>query len=197
MADYRYPVSGEPKTVHFDIVGRRPGVQEAHALTTIQFARKPVSGEEMKRSLKYFIIGTIIAVATWFFGRWVISRFTGIGVFVFGYGFAYVVAPGSIFFAVIELMKIFRSGRKKKVEDSFNWVWKNSYFGDDTLTTRFGKLKYAFSTLERVVPSGIPYDRERIGEYIKKLRHALSRAMDETTQEARKEPPGDWQESHR
>jgi hypothetical protein len=170
-------------------------MQEAQTMTTIPFERKPASSEEMKHSFKHLGIGIAVAIVFWFFGRWVISRFVGIGVLFFGYGFAYVIAPGGILYGIMELAKVFRSGRKKKPEDSFKWVWETSYFGDNHHISRFCKLPYSLATLERAVPSGITFDAAVIGDSIKNLRKTLSQAMDETTQAARKEMPGEWTEA--
>lgn len=194
-ANYYFPKSGEPKTVHFDIIGNRPTEEEAGSLTAIPFDKKPVSIEEVKDSLKWFAIGLVGAVFLWFFGRWVIKSFVGPGVLFFGFGGAYVAAPISLIFAIYNLTKLFRSGRKKKPEDSLKWVWETSYFGEDAVGVRFGKLNYALGTLERVVPSAITFDRNKTGEYINELRTVLSQAMDETSLPAHEEPPGDWKEA--
>lgn len=194
-ADYYYPKSGEPKAVHFNIIGSRPSEEEAKRLTAIPFDKKPASTEEVKDALKWFVIGLVGAVILWFFGRWVIENFVGLGVLFFGVGGAYVAAPISIIFAIYSLSKMFRSGRKKKAEDSFKWVWETSYFGEDAVLARFGKLDYAVGTLERTVPSAIVFDRNKIGTYILELRTILSLAMDETTLQAYEEPPGGWKEA--
>ncbi|SDN87842.1 hypothetical protein [Acetanaerobacterium elongatum] len=194
-ANYYYPKNGEPKTVHFDITGNRPTEEEARSLTAIPFNKKPVSIEEVKDSLKWFAIGLVGAVFLWFFGQWVITSFVGPGVLFFGFGGAYVAAPVSLIFAIYNLTKLFRSGRKKKPEDSLKWVWETSYFGEDAVGVRFGKLNYALGTLERAVPSAIAFDRNNIGDYINELRTVLSLAMDETSLPAREEPPGEWKEA--
>jgi hypothetical protein len=193
--NYYYPQSGEPKTVHFSITGDRPTEEEFQRLTAIPFEKKPVSASEVKYALKWFAIGLIFSIVLWFSGRWVIRNFIGIAVWYVGYGGAYIAAPVSVIFAFWILLQIFRSGRKKKAKDSFNWIWRTSYFGDDSLNVRFGKLDYALDTLERAVPSGIPFDRAKIGDYITELRITMSNAMDETTLQARKEAPGGWGDS--
>lgn len=194
-SDYYYPQSGEPKTVHIDITGKHPAAEEAQKLTSVPFDKKPVSAEEVKEALKWFVIGIVAAVVFWFLGRWVIVKFVGPGVLFFGYGLAYIAAPVSAIFGCSSLTKIFRSGRKKKVEDSLKWVWETSYFGDDGVGSRFGKLNYALSTLERAVPFSISFDREKTRDYITELRETMSLAMNETTLKAREEAPGGWNEA--
>lgn len=194
-ATYYYPLSGKPQTVQFDITGRRPVSEEVQALTSVSFEKKPVSTEEVKDALKWFFIGILTAVFLWFFGRWVISKFVGPGVIFFGYGGAYLGAPVMLIFGFSSLFKLFRSGRKKKVEDSFKWVWEVSILGDDAVAKRFGKLQYALGTLARTIPEGISFNRSIIEKYIAEFRQTMSQAMDETTLPAREEQPGGWNEA--
>lgn len=194
MADFYYPQSGEPKPVYFDAIGKSPESEEATKLVTLPFEKKPLSSEELKDALKWFFIGIAVAVGLWFFGRWVINNFVGLGIIFFGYGGAYLGAPVSVIFGLSSLFKIFRSGRKKKAEDSLKWVWQTSFLGEDAVGKRFGKLEYALGTIERAVPAGIPFDREQLKGYITGLRETLGRAMDETTLPAREEKPGGWSE---
>jgi len=196
MATYYYPKRGQPKTVYFDITGRRPDPEEAQRLRTVPFAKKPLSSEEAKNALKWFAIGVVAAVAMWFFGRWVIANFIGPGVLFFGYGGAYLAAPISAIFGISSFFKLFRSGCKKTPQVAFKWVWETSYFGEDGVGVRFGKLNYAVATLDRAVPAGAVFDKEAVSRYIQYLRDTLAQAMDETTLPARKEPPAkDWRES--
>ncbi|MGI6085914.1 MAG: hypothetical protein ACOYIF_10835 [Acetivibrionales bacterium] len=194
-ADFYYPQSGKPQTVHINITGSRPQEEEAKKLTLIPFEKKSVSTEEVNEALKWFAIGIIGAVFLWFFGRWVISKFVGPGVLFFGYGGAYLGAPISLIFGISSFSKIFRSGRKKKAEDSLKWVWEVSYLGDDAVGKRFGKLQYAIETLARAVPESISFNRTIIEKYITELRQTMTQAMDETSLPAREEPPGGWNES--
>ncbi|NLE24563.1 MAG: hypothetical protein GX625_04350 [Clostridiaceae bacterium] len=194
-ADFYYPQSGKPQTVQFDITGRRPVSEEVQALTSVSFEKKPVSTEEVKDALKWFFIGILTAVFLWFFGRWVISKFVGPGVIFFGYGGAYLGAPVMLIFGFSSLFKLFRSGRKKKAEDSFKWVWEVSFLGDDAVAKRFGKLQYALDTLARAVPESITFNRTIIEKYITELRQTMVQAMDETTLPAREEHPGGWSEA--
>lgn len=193
--DFYYPKSGKPQTVQFDITGRRPVSEEVQSLTSVSFEKKPVSAEEVKDAFKWFFIGIIAAVFLWFFGRWVISKFVGPGVLFFGYGGAYLGAPVMLIFGFSSLSKIFRSGRKKKAEDSFKWVWEVSFLGDDAVSKRFGNIQYALDTLARAVPGSISFNRNIIEKYITELRQTMTQAMDETTLPAKEEQPGGWIEA--
>lgn len=193
--DFFYPKSGKPQTVQFDITGRRPASEEVQSLTSVSFEKKPVSTEEVKDAFKWFFIGIIAAVFLWFFGRWVISKFVGPGVLFFGYGGAYLGAPIMLIFGFSSLSKLFRSGRKKKAEDSFKWVWEVSFLGDDAVSKRFGKIQYAIDTLARAVPESISFNKNIIEKYITDLRQTMTQAMDETTLPAKEEQPGGWSEA--
>lgn len=191
----RYPQGGKPETVHFDIIGKQPSTEEAGRLTGMPVEKKPVTGHEAKEALKWFAVGVGAGVALWFFGRWVIGGFRGIGVLFFGYGAAYVGAPISVIFGISNLFKLFRSAQKKKPEAALRWVYEVSYLGEDAVGTRFGKLDYAVATLERIVPSGLGFDKEAARSYIQNFRDLLTQGMEQTTAKARKEPPGGWAEA--
>lgn len=123
------------------------------------------------------------------------SKFVGPGVLFFGYGGAYLGALIMLIFGFSSLSKIFRSGRKKKAEDSFRWIWEVSFLGDDAVTKRFGKLQYSLDTLARAVPESITFNRTIIEKYIIELRQTMAQAMDETTLPAKEEHPGGWSEA--
>ena len=73
------------QTVLFQIRGRRPEPAEAERLSKLSFGSGLPGGAEVKDALKWFGIGLLSAVILFLVGRWVISRFVGPGVLVFGY----------------------------------------------------------------------------------------------------------------
>ena len=182
----------ENQTISFDIVGRQPTQEEAAVLTSTPIKKKPASSAEIKDALKWFAVGIGVSLFAWFFGRWVISRFAGPGVLIFGYGAAYAVAPISIIWAISSFCKIFRSAQKKTPKEAIDWVYRVSYFGDDGVGVRFGKLEYAVSTIARIVPDSMAFDAGVTRDYITRFRKTLTDAMDSV--KAKKQLSKDWSE---
>lgn len=180
------------QTVIFEIKGEQPDPAEVERLSKLPFGSGRPGEAEIKEALKWFFIGTLAGVGLFFFGRWVISRFVGPGVLVFGYGGAYLAAPISVIFGFVSLFKLFRSAHKKKAADALQWAWMVSVLGDDAAGERFGKLPYSLSTMRRLLPEGTGFEAGSFGEYVTALRAAMSAAADETTAELR---VGGWHES--
>lgn len=190
-----YPSTGEPQTIHFHIQGAQPTAEEAASLSAIPFEKTPPSAQEVKEALKWFCVGIGGAIFAWFFGRWVIDKFVGPGVLIFGFGLAYLGMPVSAIFGVGSLGKLFRSARKKDVKSAFRWLWMTSLLGEDAVSTRFGKPEYALSTLRRLIPAGVPFSEHKVMQYNGELRKTLADAADETTIPAKEQAPGGWVEA--
>ena len=180
------------QTVIFRIQGRRPDQTEVEKLSRLPFGRGLPGEAEVKDALKWFLIGTLVGVVLFFFGRWVISRFVGPGVLFFGYGAAYLAAPGLVIFGLASLFKLFRSAHKSKPSAALQWAWMTSILGEDAVGERFGKLPYSLSTMRRLLPEGTGFDETVFGEYITALRDAMSKAADETTSPLK---TGGWHEA--
>lgn len=178
--------------VIFEIQGEQPDPAEVERLSRLPFGSGRPGEAEIKDALKWFFIGTLAGVALFFFGRWVISRFVGPGVLIFGYGGAYLAAPISVIFGFVSLFKLFRSAHKKKASDALQWAWMTSILGEDAVGERFGKLPYSLSTMRRLLPEGTGFDTGTFEEYVRSFRTAMSAAADETTAELR---VGGWHES--
>jgi hypothetical protein len=190
--EYFYPASGEPKTVHYDITGKRPQREEIDRLTGIVFPRKPVSPSESKRATGRFFAGLGTSAISLAFGLAIIySDFNlkGLGAlmaFLTAWGLILISTPLFLLYAIYSLSELFRSGRKKTAEKSFLWVWQISLLGESAVTAeehRFSPIAYALDTLERAVPDNI--DRAAAEEYITRLRKSMAEAMDRTTAEER------------
>lgn len=196
-ASIYYPDSGKPKTKTLVAAGGIPSREEAERLKGIPFDRKGLSKEEAKDSLKWFAFGVIAAIALWLFGGWVIGKFKGLGVLVFGYGFKYLGGPIMVVFGISSLLKLFRSARKKKPFDAMKWIWITSLVGDDGVgdSSRFGKKEYALATMERIIPSGISFSEAELSGYIDQVRSAISHAADENTLKVKAKQTG-WSESY-
>jgi len=197
MSNYYYPSSVKPNTVNFIVTGKRPVVDEVNNLTGIIFPKKPVSESEKNKAIKNFFIFIGIGIACFIFGFLISNisgnRGSGAGIVrLMGYTILFLGAPFSVIGAFYYLSGMFRSGRKTKVEKSFQWVWENSIIGDPDLfgkkNKRFGSLQYAIDTLERAVPGDI--DKDIVGEYITRLRESLESAMEQTTAKARSKKLG-------
>ena len=180
------------QTVIFQIQGKKPDQGEVERLSKLPFGSGRPGEAEIKEALKWFFIGTLAGVGLFFFGRWVISRFVGPGVLVFGYGGAYLAAPISVIFGFVSLFKLFRSAHKKKAADALQWAWMVSVLGDDAAGERFGKLPYSLSTMRRLLPEGTGFEAGSFGEYVTALRGAMAKAADETASALR---VGGWHES--
>lgn len=180
------------QTVIFHIQGKRPEPAEAERLSALSFGSGLPGGAEIKDALKWFGIGLLSAVILFLFGRWVISRFVGPGVLVFGYGAAYLAAPVLVIFGFSSLFKLLRPAHKKKAAGAFQWAWMVSVLGEDAVGERFGKLPYLLSTMRRLLPEGTDFDPAVFEEYVADLRAAMAEAADETTAELR---TGGWHES--
>ena len=180
------------QTVIFDINGRKPEPTEAERLSKLNYGSGLPSGAEIKDALKWFCIGVIAGIVLFLFGRWVIKRFVGPGVLIFGYGFAFLGAPVSILFGFCSLFKLFRSAHKKKAADALQWAWMVSVLGEDAVSERFGKLPYSLSTMRRLLPEGAGFDPAVFEEYVTALRAAMAEAADETAAGLR---TGGWHES--
>ena len=180
------------KTVVFQIRGSRPEAAEVEHLSRLSFGRGLPGEAEIKEALKWFSFGTLAGIGAFFFGRWVISRFVGLGVLFFGYGGAYIAAPGLILFGLSSLLKLFRSAHKTKAAAAFQWAWMTSIMGEDAAGERFGKLPYTVSTMRRLFPDGAGFDVASFEEYVTSLRAAMSDAADET---ASKLKTGGWHET--
>lgn len=180
------------QTVIFQIQGKRPDQAEVEKLSRLPFGSGLPGKAEVKDALKWFLIGTLVGVVVFFFGRWVISRFVGPGVLFFGYGAAYLAAPGLVIFGLSSLFKLFRSAHKKKPANALQWAWMTSILGEDAVGERFGKLPYSLSTMRRLLPEGTGFDETVFGEYITALRDAMAKAADETTSPLK---TGGWHES--
>ncbi len=97
----------------------------------------------------------------WFFGGGS-SLTSSARVLFFGYGGAYHGrAHLGHFRAFPAFFKLFRSGCKKTPQAPSNGLWETSYFGEDGVGVRFGKLNYAVATLDRAVPAGAVFDKRR------------------------------------
>lgn len=178
--------------VIFQIQGKRPDQTEFEKLSRLPFGRGLPGEAEVKDALKGFLIGILVGVVLFFFGRWVISHFVGPGVLIVGYGGAYIAAPGLVILGLSSLFKLFRSAHKKKPANALQWVWMTSILGDDAVGERFGKLPYSLSTMRRLLPEGTGFDKTVFGEYITALRDAMAKAADETTSPLK---TCDWHES--
>ena len=180
------------QTVIFHIRGERPETAEAERLSQLPFGSGLPGEAEIKDALKWFCIGILAGVLLFIFGRWVIKRFVGPGVLLFGYGFAFVGAPVSVIFGFSSLFKLFRPAHKKKAADALQWAWMVSVLGDDAVGERFGKLPYSLSTMRRLLPEGAGFDPVTFEKYVMALRAAMSEAADETTAALR---TGGWHET--
>ena len=198
MADYFYPSGGQPQTVHFDITGKRPVEEEAKRLTGVSFPQKPVSESEIKKIVGNFFkfLGISILCLVIGFVILSISRSGGAGsgkvgfmgiILMLGSGICFLMAFGSLF-------GLLSTGRKKKAQKSFQWVWQDSILDNDTFKIsdkggkRFGSIEYALDKIERAVPSSI--DRKATNEYITRLRENLIIFMEKTTSKARSQNLG-------
>lgn len=173
----------EKKPIKFRITGREPCEEETARLAAMPMGSGLPGGAEVADALKWFAVGIVSAVVLFFFGRWVISQFRGPGVLIFGYGFAYLVAPIMIIFGFGSLFKMFRSAHKKTAAAAGKWFWVTSVLGDDAVGARFGKEAYAFSTMRRMLPKDFDYREEEIGRYLEALHNAMAAAGDRTTAE--------------
>lgn len=191
MATIYYPNSGKPETIKLEVVGGIPTREEAARLTAVSFDKKRASAEEVKDAVKWFAIGISAAVFAWFFGGWVIGKFVGPGVLIFGYGMRYLLMPVTMIFGFSSLLKIFRSARKKNALDAMRWVWMTSIIGEDGVGTRFGKPKYALSSLRRIIPSEVPFPEANIAAYIAQVRETIAEAADISTKPTR-EAQTEW-----
>ena len=180
------------QTVIFQIQGERPDQAEVERLSRLSYGSGLPGEAEIKDALKWFCIGILAGVALFFFGRWVIRRFVGPGVLIFGYGGAYLAAPISVIFGFVSLSKLFRSAHKKKAADALQWAWMVSVLGDDAAGERFGKLPYSLSTMRRLLPEGADFAAGTFEEYVTAFRGALAKAADETAAKLR---VGGWHES--
>ena len=178
--------------VIFQIHGKTPNRSEAENLSTLRFGSGLPGAAEAKDALKWFFIGILTGIAFFFFGRWVIGHFRGLGVLIFGYGGAYLAAPIMVVFGFVSLFKLFRSAHKKKPADALHWAWMVSILGDDAAGERFGKLPYSVSTMRRLLPEGADFDETSYTEYVQLLREAMSKAADETAASLK---TGGWHES--
>ena len=180
------------KSVVFQIRGKKPEQPETEKLSGLTFGSGRPGEAEVKDALKWFFIGIIAGVVLFFFGRWVIRRFVGPGVLVFGYGGAYLGAPVSVIVGFGSLFKLFRSAHKKKAADALRWAWMVSVLGDDAVGARFGQMAYTLSTMRRLLPEGTGFDAGAFEAYVTAFRDAMSEAADETASKWKKDG---WHES--
>lgn len=185
----------EIKTLYLEVKGNRPTQEEAERLCATPFPRTPPSSQEVKNATGWFLFGIGVAVFGWFFGRWVIRNFRGPGVLFFGYGAAYLVPPASLIFGISSLGKLFRSSRKKKPEKAMRWLWITSLIGEDRSGKRFGKPEYALATLRRLIPPDLPFDKQKVSEYIADLRKTLGNAADRASNTYRSSSEFKWAEA--
>ena len=167
-------------TVVFQVQGKKPDPLETEKFEKLSFGSGMPTEVEIKDAIKKFLGLTLAGIGMFFFGRWVISRFTGLGVLFFGYGFAYFVAPVCVFFGFYFLFMLFRPAHKSKASAALKWTWMTSILGEDAVGERFGKLPYSLSTMRRLLPQGTGFDETVFGEYVTSLRNAMSNAADET-----------------
>ena len=179
-------------TVVFQIQGKKPDPSGTEKLEKLSFGSGMPTEIEIKDALKWFCFGIFGGIGVFFFGRWVISRFTGLGVLLFGYGFAYIGAPVLVFFGFVSLFKLFRPAHKSQASAALKWAWMTSILGEDGVSERFGKLPYSLSTMRRLLPEGTGYDETVFGEYVTSLRSAMSDAADETASLLKE---GGWKET--
>lgn len=170
--------SNAKKTV-IRIEGKRPDQAEAEYLSTLEFGSDTRGSAEISHALKYFFGFLAAAVALYFFGGWVISKFKGPGVLIFGYGAKYIGAPGCVIGAFVFLSELFRSAHKKKASQALQWAWKVSAMGDDASSKRFGEMPYAVSTMSRLLPPGAGFDAKAYETYLTSLRAAIGKIGDE------------------
>lgn len=180
------------KKIIFRIEGKQPDRAEAERLSALHFGSDTRGSAEVSHALKNFFGLLVAAVALFFFGGWVISRFKGLGVLIFGYGFRYLGAPGAAIAAFAFLFSLFRTAHKKKPAQALEWAWKVSAMGDDASSHRFGDMDYAVSTMSRLIPQGAGFDAGAYEAYLTSLRGAMSRICDEAGKSLR---AAGWEET--
>lgn len=182
--------------VHFRIQGNQPTGEEAARLCAVPFPRTPPSKQDIRFALCIFIFGIIVALACLIVGILFIrtSEYGSRRLFS-GYAAAYFGTPAMILISLLGIPKLLRSSRKKKAEGAMRWLWLTSLMGEDRVGTRFGDIEYALSALRRLMPPSLPFEESKVRDYIEQLRKTLADAADETTQPAKKTPPGGWEEA--
>lgn len=166
------------KTYVLNVKGKKPDDKQVEQCLNLKYGKEKAGIEEIKNAFKWFGIGIATSIAAFIFGRWVISSFVGIGVIFFGYGLAYVLTPVMLCFAIYNLLGIFRSARKKKVADAFEWIWLTSILGNELLSGRFGNLNFAVSATKRVFPEGIQFNEIDYINYLNSFRNEILRLVE-------------------
>ncbi len=183
----------ELKAVEINVFGKKPDAKELEQYSNLTYGSGLPGGEELKDALIWLGSGIGIGIFGFLFGSWVIRTFVGPGVLIFGYGSLLALPMLGVFLAVSSIYRLLRPAHKKKASKAFEWVWIISIMGDDRISTRFGKIPYAISTMRRIFPEGYDFSESKYKNYLNSFRNEIIKICDINVTKLKEE--GWWESS--
>ena len=176
-----------PVEIHYDVVSKRPTLEEVERLAKESFPEKEMSDAERNRVSSNMGLGffaALCSVGLYFWGNWLnddrnlnaISRLFGLALVYLATPIGVLCGTGMIVSAVASSLS---SGRKKSAESSLRWIWMAILDTGSIMSTSENgfaqNTKYALARCNRAIPGDL--DLEKMKRWIRELRESLGNVM--------------------
>lgn len=159
--------------------------QDVRLLKSTPFEKLKVSKLEVQRAINWILAGLVMAPLLMLFGSWVIGRFIGPGVLIFGYG-AFFAGPVAFMLCVSTGLEIILGEpRGKTPVQAFQKIWRDTLFdsGAANMTNPYADSKKTGYLYRRFLRSIHPLHRnvseQAVTVYINGLRKIARTYFDE------------------